>query len=232
MSIAVLCPSRGNPNAVFEAAFSFKSTAMNPDSWFIAVVDEDDPLIDTYFAFNEDVSIPIEVVPRGKVGNMNLALNYAATKYAEHHDIIGFVGDDHRFRTTGWDRVIDHVLTNEGGGLAYADDLAQREQLPTQVFISSPIIKALGWMGLPGARHLYLDNTWRMLGERADCLFYLPDIVIEHMHPAYGKAKWDENHTRVNSEEMYAHDREVFEQWLATTAEQDIERVRSALARA
>ena len=158
MDIAVLCPSRGNPEALFEAAFSFMDTRMN-DSLFIPVVDENDPDIERYFAFNEDVGLPIEVVPRDLTGSMNAALNYAAAKFADHADIVGFIGDDHRFRTKGWDRVVSKVLEDEGGGILYGDDLAQREQLPTAVFISSPIIKALGWFGLRGAKHLYLDNT-------------------------------------------------------------------------
>lgn len=230
MDIAVLCPSRGNPEALFEAAFSFADTRMG-DSSFIPVVDENDPDIERYFAFNEDVGLPIEVVPRDLTGSMNAALNYAAAKYADHADIVGFIGDDHRFRTKGWDRVVAKVLRDEGGGLLYGDDLAQREQLPTAVFISSPIVKALGWFGLRGAKHLYLDNTWKQLGEQADCLFYLPDIVIEHMHPAYGKGTWDANHVRVNSEAMYSHDLAVYEEWQRTSAEQDVERVRSAIAR-
>ena len=230
MSIAVLCPSRGNPNALFDAASSCRTTSMDRSTRFIPVVDENDPMIETYFSFNEDVSLPIEVVPRDQVGNMNIAMNYAALKLVDQYDIIGFVGDDHRFRTMGWDRVVAKVLADEGGGFAYGDDLAQREALPTQVFISSPIIKALGWMGLPGARHLYLDNTWRFLGERTDSLIYLPDIVVEHMHPAHNpNVPWDENHRRVNTSEMYEHDRLVYEAWLADGAEADVERVRAAL---
>ena len=230
MSIAVLCPSRGNPGALFEAAFSCTSNAMDEETRFIPVVDEDDPLIERYFAFNEDTSLPIMVVPRDQVGNMNLAMNYAALKVADDYDIVGFVGDDHRFRTQGWDRVIGKVLADEGGGFAYGDDRAQHEALPTQVFITSPIIKALGWMGLPGARHLYLDNTWRMLGERADCLLYLPDIVIEHLHPAHNPdIPWDDNHRRVNTGEMYDHDRRVYEAWLADGAEEDIAKVKAAI---
>lgn len=227
MSIAVLCPSRGNPTALFEAADSCWATLVNTDTKFIPIVDENDPTIGVYFDYNEDVNLPIEMVPKEHTGNMNLALNYVAPRLAEEYDVIGFVGDDHRFRTPAWDVIVGEAL--EYGGFAYGDDLAQREALPTQVFISSPIITALGWMGLPGAKHLYLDNTWRMLGARAECLHYLPDVVIEHLHPAHGKGQWDENHLRVNTPALYDHDGKVYEQWLATAAEGDIAKVRAAL---
>lgn len=223
MSIIVLCPSRGNPGAARAAFESFADTKMLNSSIFVTVVDETDPQRVEY------TDSPRLVVPAASCGNMNLALNYAAKIYASEADILGFVGDDHRFRTQGWDRVISQILGGSGGGYLYADDLAQREQLPTQVFVTSAIVRALGWFGLPDARHLYLDNTWKLLGEAADCLYYVPDLVIEHMHPAYGKGDWDENHVRVNSQDNYDHDRQVYEAWLASDFESDVERVRSAL---
>jgi len=58
--------------------------------------------------------------------------------------------------------------------------------------------------------HLYFDNFWKTLGEQARCLAYLPEVVVEHMHPFAGKAKWDENYTRVNDTDMYRRDEAAF----------------------
>jgi len=229
MSLVVLCPSRNNPAALIEAATSFAATVTGPSTFFIGIVDFDDPKLEEYIAKTTSDGIMLMQVPEGESGSMNAAMNWGARIWAEDADIVGFIGDDHRFRTKGWDRVVEMVLNGQGGGLVYADDLAQRENLPTQVFISSNIIRALGWMGLPGARHLYLDNTWKYLGDEAGCLYYIPDIIIEHVHPAYGKATWDENHVRVNSKEMYDHDRAIYETWLQAKAAEDIELVRSTL---
>ena len=232
MVIAVLCPSRGNPQALGEAIFSFSNTKLDVQTRFVAVLDENDPEMEGYAEVLEDSWAEIFVVPSDKIGNMNLALNEAAKVYVDQDvDVIGFIGDDHRFRTPGWDRVISKILTDEGGGFAFGNDLYMGDYLPTQVFVSSAIIRSLGWMGLPGARHLYLDNTWKQLGNETSSLYYLPDIVIEHMHPVAGKGEWDENHKRVNSNEMYAHDREVFEGWLGSDQYRtDVTLVRGALA--
>jgi hypothetical protein len=212
---------------IAEGAQAFLATKTSPFSSFVIVIDTDEPQRDAYMAVAQELGVRIWENP--DIGSMNAALNWSALLAAEEADIVGFLGDDHRFRTPGWDHTIEMVLFEHGGGIAYADDLAQRARLPTQVFISAPIIKALGWMGLPGAKHLYLDDTWRVLGERADCLYYLEDLVIEHMHPMYGKAEWDANHLRVNTQEMYNHDLNVFQAWVATTMESDIQRVRDAL---
>ena len=229
MDIVVLCPTRGNPGALKEAFDSFTATAMERGSRFVAVVDETDPRMSEYFALSEDLEVV--VVPAESCGNMNRALNWAASLWAinEAEVIIGFVGDDHRFRTNGWDRVISQVLGSARGGFAYGNDLYMGDYLPTQVFITSRIIAALGWMGLPGAKHLYLDNTWKTLGDFAGCLYYLPDIHIEHMHPAAGKGEWDEAHKRVNTNEMYAHDQAIYNSWVRDQSETDAATVRGVI---
>jgi hypothetical protein len=84
-------------------------------------------------------------------------------------------------------------------------------------------------MGLPECRHLYIDNVWGTVGREIGKLSYLPDVVIEHMHPAGGKAVWDEGHLRVNTDAMFSHDRAAFEAWVENRSAEDIERVRSAL---
>jgi hypothetical protein len=232
VDITVLCPTRGNPTALREAYFSFRDTAMERSSRFVAVVDESDPLLGDYVTICEDtVDLRIDLVPRDVSGSMNAALNYAAMRWVDRCWVLGFIGDDHRFRTKGWDRTINTVMAETGGGFVYGNDLFQGEALPTEVFISSKIVSALGWFGLPGAKHLYLDNTWKLLGDRADCLYYLPDVVIEHMHPAAGKGDWDANHVRVNAPEIYSHDSHVYDQWMRSDMDAAEATVRKALGR-
>jgi hypothetical protein len=232
VGITVLCPTRGNPRALLEAYNSFHDTAMDRDSQFVAVVDEGDPSLEEYVALIEDtVHLRVDLVPKALTGTMNKALNYAAVRWCERADIVGFIGDDHRFRTPGWDRVILQVLKSEGGGFAYGDDLYQGEKLPTAVFISSPIIRTLGWFAPPAQYHLYLDDAWKRLGDATDSLIYLPDVVIEHMHPAAGKGEWDANHARVNSQVVYDHDREAYAGWIAGSYQADVEKVIGVLAR-
>jgi hypothetical protein len=150
-------------------------------------------------------------------GNMVTALNAGADWAIRHTDpdYLGFIGDDHRFRTAGWDDRIIAQLNDQGGGFAYGNDLFwPGGEIPTQIFLSSEIVAALGWMGLPECHHLYIDNVWGTLGREIGKLAYLPDVVIEHMHPAGGKAVWDEGHLRVNTDAMFSHDRDAFEAWV------------------
>jgi hypothetical protein len=226
-TVLMLCPTRGRPAKALEALESFNATKTLKGSALVFLVDEDDPTLDQYLETLPAHNIEINE----SLGSMNAALNAAATLHASIgiYDYLGFIGDDHRFRTNGWDEQMVRGLESAGGGFAYGNDLYQSENLPTHILMSTSIVAALGWMGLPGARHLYLDNTWMELGQRVDRLFYFPNLIVEHMHPYAGKADMEEGYERVNSREMNDHDLAVFEDWKVNRRASDIELVRNAL---
>ena len=172
----------------------------------VFVVDDDDVTMIDYVQSD----LPVVSLEHSG-GGMGPPMNAAALKYAPDFDIVGFIGDDHKFRTPGWDERIEEALIP--GGFAYGNDLA-RDDIPTEVFISSEIVLELGWFCLPGAYHLYLDNTWADLGNMTNSLYYLPDVIIEHQHPIYGKAETDEGYKRVNAPAIYSHDGTLYGQWI------------------
>jgi len=222
MSIIVVTPTRGRPQKARETYDAFTQTRRDPTTQIRFIIDEDDPEFEAYKASG----VPYEVFEH-EGGGMGPPMNAAAIVYAKTFDIVGFVGDDHRFRSVGWDVAIARTLSN--GGMAYGNDLA-RHDIPTEVFISSDIVLALGWFCLPGAKHLYLDNTWAQVGRESGCLTYLPDVIIEHAHAFFGKAPMDEGYARVNHPSMYAHDEAVYRQWNESgQAKRDIETVRRVL---
>lgn len=217
--ITVLMPSRGRERQAREAYEAFAATKRLPDTEMLAVLDWTEP---SY------AGLPVTHIGSHQSGlGMGPALN-AGLSYTTA-DIIGFIGDDHRFRTDGWDEAIVAANAAMGGGIVYGNDLLRGEELPSQVFIDARIVRALGWMALPGAHHLFLDDAWRELGNRMGRLAYLPDVHIEHMHPTAGKAEWDANYHRVNAGAMYAHDAEFFHAWMRDGIEADAERALAAL---
>lgn len=229
MDLVILCPTRGRPEAAREARAAFLDTRRLFGSELIFVVDDDDPEIGGY---REIQSPGVVVMEQPSQGNMVGALNAAArwTMEAINPGFIGFIGDDHRFRTSRWDEIFVDLLRERNGGMVYGNDGNRRDgDIPTQIVMSSVIVKTLGWMALPSCHHLYVDNVWRVLGDEVGRLFYMPDVIIEHLHPAFGKAVWDENYRRVNSADMYNHDAMAFSAWLSTDMEEDVRRVKAAL---
>lgn len=228
MSLVVLMPTRGRPGKAREAIEEFEAHKALPDSTIVAVVDHDGGVIQSgdrngMFA---TARVGIEHSGQGMGPALNGALDYAFEMGAT---VIGFLGDDHRARTPSFDQKILDANEAIGGGIIYGNDLIRGEELPTAVFMDARIVRALGWMALPGAYHLYLDDTWRELGKRMGRLKYLPDVICEHLHPIAGKADWDAEYARVNDAKWYDHDRAVYSQWLQDDLEMDAQRALAAL---
>jgi hypothetical protein len=224
VSILVLCPTRGRPGKVTEAYQSFLETVRDEHSRFLAVVDDNDPELAAYREL-----VPLCIVPPGRPG-MTDALNAAAALHWDEYDVLGFVGDDHRFRTHGWDVAFGMALA-EAPGLAYGNDLLRHNgDIATQWFVNSSIVRAIGYFALPACKHLYLDNAWRVMGDALGSRHYFADIVIEHMHPMAGKAEWDEGYARVNAQSLYDEDRVAFEAWIRDGLEDDVAKVRAAIS--
>lgn len=138
------------------------------------------------------------------------------------------IGDDHVPRTPGWDEKLLGALHGRPG-VAYGNDLFQREQWPTAAVISAPVVAALGYMAPPGPEHLYIDCFWKRLGEDLGCLEYLEDVIIEHVHPAASKAAWDESYLRSNSIGQYSRDEAAYEAFLANRWPGDLKVLREKL---
>jgi len=217
----MLVPSRGRPDNIVALLESWQVTSGGAAELLVAV-DDDDPELDRYRAL--DVSL--EVGPRLRLGP---TLNKLAVERARDHFAIGFLGDDHRLRTKGWDQFIVKELHDLGTGIVYGDDLLQRERLPTAVAMTSDIITTLGYMVPPGLIHMYADNAWLVLGKELGRIRYLPDVVIEHMHPIAGKAPVDVGYAEVNSPGMYARDGAVFQRWLRERMSTDVARLKEIL---
>lgn len=213
VKLAMLCPSRSRPESVVRMGDAWEKTGASVEIDLIWVLDLDDPRINGYrealrlFPWMKAISIPVwePMVPK-----LNRAARWAATRYAQ----VGFLGDDHVPRTMQWCCVLAAALDQDRPVIAYGKDGFQDEALPTWWAMSSNIITKLGRMVPANVQHLYCDNAIYQLGAKSGSLVYLPEILIEHMHPVAGKAEWDEGHTRVNRRQQYDRDRLAFEAWV------------------
>jgi hypothetical protein len=217
-SLAVIVPSRGRPHTVAELADAFRDTCTE-HTWLLFAVDADDPeyaryrtAVDEAFIAHRRVQLTVQ-----PAGTMVTALNHGARTLLEapgwaRPDAIGFMGDDHRPRTKGWDRAYLDALTSLPG-IVYGNDRIQGASLPTQCAISASVVRALGHMAPEELTHLYVDNYWLTLGRTAGCISYLPQVIVEHLHPVAGRAEWDEGYRRVNAPAMYERDRQAYEEY-------------------
>ena len=210
-NLVVLVPSRNRPGSIAELIKSFDETETESD--LIVIVDDDEPQMDEYLAQGCDV---LMVQKQGK--GMAKPLNFAANLMKDKYRHFAFLGDDHRPRTKNWDVTFINKLDELGTGLVYGNDLLQGENLATAVAMTGNIVKELGGMVPQDMIHLYLDNFWMTLGKDLNALAYLPEVILEHLHPVAGKAEWDDQYREVNAPEVYSADKKALDDYLASEA--------------
>jgi hypothetical protein len=233
--LVVIVPSRGRPEAAVALVQHFADTCTGGTRLLFAI-DESDPTAERYAEATgvlppgHRVIVNVLYCPStSMVEALNAAAGSAAWYGGEY--AIGFMGDDHRPRTYGWDSAYLAALRELGTGIVYGNDLLQGERLPTQCAMTADIVRALGYMAPPMLRHMYVDNFWMDLGSAAGCLRYLPDVIVEHVHPLGGKVAWDEGHKRVNAAAVYSADEQAYQQFVGEQMPDAVASVRQLCGR-
>jgi hypothetical protein len=222
--LLIICVTRGRPQAVAALWDAWTATADGRADLLFAV-DDDDPELDRYLATREAIPEPLWYVgPRlGLAGTLNVV----AAKMAPYYRMLGSWGDDHRPRTVHWDTRLAEALDELGTGVAYGDDLIQHEAIPTATVMTSDIVRTLGYMAAPGMRHLCIDLCWLDWGKAIGKAAYLPDVIIEHCHPAGGTAPDDAGYREVNSAQRVAADSAAYHAYKAGQFAGDVAKLRA-----
>jgi hypothetical protein len=226
--LCVIVPTRGRSIEARRLVMAWAETGASCTLYL--GMDDDDRSYDlsTFTAMAQEWEVDLRIAHYPRT-SMNGTLNRIAVEAAQEFAFIGFMGDDHVPRTQHWDRQLIKALIRPCA-IVYGNDLMQGANLPTAVFLDSRIVSTLGYIAPPELKHLFLDNAWKTWGEYLDTLTYLPDVIIEHMHPQAGKAEWDEGHARVNSGEMWNHDRQAWNHYAADRLHEDIAKLAAVAA--
>lgn len=204
--LLVIIPTRGRPDSIPNIVAAWDETGATADVLF--AIDTDDPELAAYkkhaATYKDDSRVRFTY---GKRRRLVGTLNAQAVKAAKQYRYLGFLGDDHRPRPAdlAWDARIRECLSG-GPGIVYGNDLLQSENMPTAVAMTSDIVTTLGWMAPDSLVHLCVDLVWLDWGRGMGRITYLPDMVIEHLHPANGKAELDQGYEEANSPEQVSSD--------------------------
>ncbi len=226
--LLVVVPTRGRPANAIRLLEAVVSTSTEKTD-VIFGLDDDDETKDTLRARIKLVGCSsghqrdamVEVGPRK---GMAAWTNRLVMPRINDYRAFASLGDDHLPRTPGWDKIL--LDANGGTGISYGDDLIMGERLPTAPVISQNIIAALGWMCAPGLDHMCCDNIWKDVGMAAGCLFYCPEVIIEHLHWVAGKAIVDETYKEAGIFSLAHPDWRAYQEWRGTRMTHDIEVVR------
>ena len=201
----VLCPSYLRPQQAGQVYQSFRDTVRLDTELLFVIGIKDSEAYDGH-------GLPIMCYPEWP---MVRRTNRAAEVMAPRYDYIGWIADDNRFETNGWDASVVKAL-EERPGVVYGNDIVSPGSKPSHVFMDARIVKALGWFLHPGLRSTFFDDVWEQIG-RGLTLKYLPDVTVRHLY------------VEKDNSADFASDMAVYQQWLRHDLDTDLARIRRAL---
>lgn len=194
--ISLLLPTRKRPELVHRFLHSVQATVKYPDDVeIILYVDDDDA------GSHELDCAGLRVVriigPRQSMGGYNTACLERA-----RGDIIALVNDDIVIRTPGWDETLRRFDASVPDKiyLAYPDDRFKGQRLSTFPILSRRACEVLQEPYHRAYRGAFIDYHLMDIFKRLEQsgykrVFYLPEIVFEHLHYRAGKAEIDETYS-------------------------------------
>lgn len=233
----IIVPTRSRPDSVSHVVRAWQETGAPVDgAALVFATDDDDPAAQEYA---DAITVSPSWVRQARISKwtpmvykLNTVARWMSTSWGDGVQppfAIGFAGDDHRPRTAGWARRYLAALAEMGTGIVSCPDGYRPDDLPTQWAMTSDIVRALGRMVPAPVEHLFCDDAIRDLGQAAECWRYLPDVLIEHMHPLAKKSGWDAQYKTVNSRQRWADDRAAYNSWLRGGLEVDVAAIRDLI---
>lgn len=223
--LLLVVPSRGRPQNI-QRLLQCMADTCTVETDLLVGLDADDPSLPEYLTL-EDV-YPWRSIIEPNLHQVVAWINRLAVPEVDNYRNIGQIGDDNVLRTKNWDKVVCDTLSRPDIRFCFGDDAYPGRiagSLSCHVFMRSSVVKALGYMGPPSIRHMYVDPVWMAWG-RATGIQYLPDIDVEHLHYSCGKSAGDESYNR--SSALMASDCEAYNKYMALDFNRDVERINGA----
>ena len=202
--ISLLCPSRGRPKKLARLIKSIANTATIPSRIEILIyVDDDDPEKFEYILSHKNLVLDPLI---SKLKNIDLfvdqpfrtpILNNILSDRAQGN-ILMITNDDQIFRDKNWDIRIDEEARKFPDNIycMWFNDGRYQEKICTFPILSREWVDTIGYIEPFLFEHFNCDLwTWQ-IGKMIDRLHYIPDILVEHLHPDTGKAEQDETTMR------------------------------------
>lgn len=212
--ISILVPTRNRPHNIKRLCQSILDTTSNISNIEICFyIDDDDVLsLKTIELFSSNINIQCIEGETAKTGRTSMSFMENTLQKIATGPIFMYAADDIVFRTNGWDlRIVEEFeKIPDKIALIYAPDGFQMGEIPlcTHGFLHKNWIDTIGYM-FPSQFDVSHQDTW--LTEVSELLkrrICLKDVYIEHIHPAAGKAPWDD--TYLSKREAFGGEKNLF----------------------
>jgi len=174
--IAVLCPSRGNPEGLAKLIESVKNTSER--AAVITYVER--PQAGLY---REVLSSGPAVWHLGEPGGPAAKAN-RLVELEPDYDIYGMLPDDSRVLTPGWDRWMIDTVDGFPNRLGVVSAHHNGGDFVNFAFVSRQWIDLLGWLACPDTQNYVWDTVLEILGEATKIVYATPEqFLVYHERP-------------------------------------------------
>ena len=223
--LLVIMPSRGRA-ANFtgdDGLVALYARTCSARTQVFVALDDDDPDLLAYHKVLDGSPFLWTVGPRKTFIDWT---NQIAGRLGQHYRFLASLNDDMFPCTRGWDSQLIETIASRGRGtgIAYPNDL-RREDIPEAPIVSGDIVDALGWLLLPACGHFYGDTALGDIARGAGCLFYRPDVIVEHRHPTVHRAMVPDQ-TYVEAARGIDADANAYRRWRRTRYGADVAAIR------
>jgi hypothetical protein len=199
-------PSRGRPESMQRFIDAYKAT--DATCRVFVWIDSDDPSRPEYEKIDYPEHWIVETGPRFEK-RCNGVIEEMFRRFPDA-SAYGFLADDLLPKTERWDARLVNAARRDR--IAYGDDCLQREKLATHPVIGGDMARTIGWLVMPGVEQYFVDTALHSIAKATGRLVYVPDVVVEHLHPCAGKAPLDETY-RVTDVELIEREQAAYERW-------------------
>jgi len=222
--VLTMCSSRNRPARLKTMIDSWRDTKSEGTKMCVYISNDDPKLEEYQMLMDEYIDKDVEVEV-GERKFMPAVLNYFSTEKYPNLPYYNEVNDDHVFRTSQWDqKLIDAIEKhNNGWSVAYG----KTRNLPSAVMMAGKLLRAQEYFFSPVFKHTYVDNQLQTLGRELNLLIHVPEVNIEHMHPAWDTANDDENYKWVNAQ--IREGQQQYSKWVNEFKDNDVVRIRKAM---
>lgn len=191
--ISILVPTRKRPQNITRLVDSIVATVSNIQNVELLIyIDDDD--FDSIPAISEAaLRMNVNAVQGNRLIGSQM---YNELAKLATGDIFMFAADDIVFRTQNWDSIVQNKFNEYEDKILfiYGEDGFQHGRIGTHGFIHKYWTELVGYVLPPRLASAYTDEWITNLAERVNRKFYLPELIVEHLHPAVGKAITDETY--------------------------------------
>jgi hypothetical protein len=213
LKLLIKFPTRGRPDKFFEVLeLYYQKCKDKKNIAFLITCDNDDTsmnnskVIDRLEEFKKKCKL---VYHFGDNKSKVQAINADLKKYNGWH-ILLLASDDMIPVVDGYDQIIKNDMIayhrNLDGVLWYFD--GQRSDLNTLCILGKKYYDRFNYIYNPEYISLWCDDEFTQVSEFLGKSYKLDNIIIEHRHPAYQKAQYDELY--VKNESFFKQDEQTF----------------------